>query len=401
MRPALDAWFDRCRDEMKKTFSEFFAGIGLMRLGLEEAGWQSVWANDIDPKKVEMYYSAFQNRHIDYRVQDVHSVQSTEVPTTLLATASFPCTDLSLAGNRVGMHGSQSGAFWGFLDVLRKMDGRRPPIVLLENVPGLVTSRQGEDFSKVIAALNKLQYSCDVFALDAAHFLPHSRQRLFVVAVRDAPNTGDPVAFLDRRPGDLKTKQLVDFIGRYPKLGWSMRDIPAPPRRKTGGLSKLLERLPENDSRWWARDRVDYLVHQMSALHRPVAEGMTNSPVTRYGTVYRRVRYGQSRAELRTDDIAGCLRTPRGGSSRQILFVAGRGKRRARFMTPRECALLMGAGHYPLNIPPNQAYFGFGDAVAVPVVAWVAENVLNPLTSEMRLEARVATKQAARAVAVG
>jgi len=375
---------------MKKTFAEFFAGIGLMRLGLEQQGWHGVWANDIDPKKVEMYYAAFENCHIDYAVKDVYHVRPTEVPTTLMATASFPCTDLSLAGNRAGMKGAQSSAFWGFLKVLTEMDGRRPPIVLLENVPGLITSHGGKDFFKVIEALNDLHYACDAFALDALHFLPQSRQRVFVLAMRDAPTTPDPISFLRERHTDLKNKHLTEFIEAYPHLRWSMRDVPPPPAKMTGGLSAVLERLPAHDPRWWSSERVEYLVSQMSQLHRPLADEVTNGPRVQYGTVYRRVRDGQSRAELRLDDIAGCLRTPRGGSSRQIVFTAGRGRRKARFMTPREYAILMGAPGYPINVPPNQAYFGFGDAVAVPVINWVAEHVLNPLVREMTVEAGIA-----------
>jgi DNA (cytosine-5)-methyltransferase 1 len=83
-------------------------------------------------------------------------------------------------------------------------------------------------------------------------------------------------------------------------------------------------------------------------------------------------------AELRTDGIAGCLRTPRGGSGRQILFKAGRGKFQVRLLTARECARLQGVPEsYAINVPLNQALFGFGDAVCVPAVEWVARQFLN------------------------
>ena len=88
-------------------------------------------------------------------------------------------------------------------------------------------------------------------------------------------------------------------------------------------------------------------------------------------------------AELRTDGIAGCLRTPRGGSGRQILFKAGKGKYFVRLLTPRECARLMGADDYKLSVPLNQALFGFGDAVCVPAIEWIAEYYLNPMVNEL------------------
>jgi DNA (cytosine-5)-methyltransferase 1 len=89
-------------------------------------------------------------------------------------------------------------------------------------------------------------------------------------------------------------------------------------------------------------------------------------------------------AELRTDAIAGCLRTPRGGSGRQILIAAGFDKVRARLLTPRGCARLMGANDFIINVPQNQALFGFGDAVCVPVIAWIARNYIDPLLEEMK-----------------
>jgi DNA (cytosine-5)-methyltransferase 1 len=121
----------------------------------------------------------------------------------------------------------------------------------------------------------------------------------------------------------------------------------------------------------------------MSPRHRAVAEEKMAGSRWSYGTVFRRIRNGVSMAELRTDGIAGCLRTPRGGSARQILFKAGRGKYFARLLSPRECARLMGAGEYQIECSLNQALFGFGDAVCVPVVEWIAENYLNPVITEL------------------
>lgn len=97
------------------------------------------------------------------------------------------------------------------------------------------------------------------------------------------------------------------------------------------------------------------------------------------GTIYRRVREGKSRSEIRTDGLAGCLRTPRGGSSKQIVFTAGKGKIGMRWMTPREYARLQGCPDYPIEVNRNEALWGFGDAVCVPVISWIAENVLSQL----------------------
>jgi DNA (cytosine-5)-methyltransferase 1 len=139
--------------ETPKTFGEFFAGIGLMRLGLERAGWRIVFANDIDEDKHQMYRDHFGETG-EFVLGDVHKLDVREIPNMVLATASFPCNDLSLAGARRGLAGAQSSAFWGFVEVLTKMGKRRPPMVLLENVTGFLTSHDGNDFRDALLALN-------------------------------------------------------------------------------------------------------------------------------------------------------------------------------------------------------------------------------------------------------
>ena len=120
----------------------------------------------------------------------------------------------------------------------------------------------------------------------------------------------------------------------------------------------------------------------MSPKHRAEADAMIRGDGLRFGTVFRRVRKGKSMAELRTDGIAGCLRTPRGGSGRQMLLAAGDGRFAVRLLTPRECARLMGADDFVVKTSLNQALFGFGDAVCVPVIEWIGMNYLNPVWQE-------------------
>lgn len=94
------------------TAAEFFAGIGLARMGLERAGWQVVFANDIDLAKHRMHEGHF-GPSPQYVVADLHDLRASDLPEVLLAHASFPCTDLSLAGARKGLNAGQSSAFWG------------------------------------------------------------------------------------------------------------------------------------------------------------------------------------------------------------------------------------------------------------------------------------------------
>jgi len=365
--------------------AEFFAGIGLMRMGLDSEGWTTAWANDIDEKKWEMYRANFNAAACEFVLDDVHKVDGGDIPDIELATASFPCNDLSLAGARHGLAGTQSSAFWGFVDAIKGMAKRRPELLLLENVPGFLTSNDGNDFRDALLALNDLGYAVDTFAIDAARFVPQSRLRLFVLASKAKPS-----AIREQSPmllqSDVRTPALSEFIFMNPEIGWSIRNLPNLPYRTTQ-LADIIEDVPLNSEIWWSRDRCEYLLNQMSEKHRAEAARMMGEKKWTYGTVFRRVRNGRSMGELRTDGIAGCLRTPRGGSGRQILFCAGQDEYRVRLLTPRECARLMGADGYKIEVPLNQALFGFGDAVCVPVIQWIARNYLNPLLDEMKATA--------------
>jgi DNA (cytosine-5)-methyltransferase 1 len=373
-----------------KTFAEFFAGIGLMRIALEREGWRIAFANDIDADKEEMYRANFPDAEEHFLLGDIHQIQPSEIPSVTLATASFPCNDLSLAGAREGLKGENSSAFWGFVTILKNMKARRPPFVLIENVTGFLSSHGGRDFEDAMLALNDLGYAVDPFILDAAWWVPQSRQRLFVVGVKQSSSKADIIEehFFESR---VRPAALAEFIFSHPDLNWRIRKLAEPPK---GGrlLEDILEDLPHDNPEWWSRPRAEYLLNQMSARHREVAEKMIAGRSWSYGTVFRRIRNGKSMGELRTDGLAGCLRTPRGGSGRQILFKAGRGEYHVRLLTPRECARLMGADDFKITVPLNQALFGFGDAVCVPAVQWIARNYLNPLVEELALVSRPAAR---------
>ena len=262
------------------------------------------------------------------------------------------------------------------------MGNRRAPLVMLENVVGFLTSHNGNDFRDACLALNNLGYSVDAFIVNATHFVPQSRQRLFLIGKREKVRTFKVSETPSFYESQCRPSALADFILCNPDIRWSIRELPGISHTKNS-LEDILENLPANSIYWWSKSRAQYLLNQMSEKHRIIANNMILGRETSCGTVFRRVRHDRSMAELRTDGIAGCLRTPRGGSGRQILFVAGKGRFAVRLLTPRECARLMGADDFKIKVPLNQALFGFGDAVCVPVIQWIAENYLNPLWKEI------------------
>ena len=336
-----------------------------------------------------MYKANFPSE--DYSREDIHDLKGADIPSALLATACFPCTDLSLAGERRGLRGSQSGAFWGFTRLLDEMGKRKPPLVVIENVPGFLTAHNGQDFRSAVAELNQLGYRCDPIFVDAVHFVPQSRCRLFLIAALDRlrilPPLSDAVLFEESL---LRPPKLAAAINGNRDFLWSLQALPRPPSL-TASLRDVIENLPDSHEHWWSQERIDYLLAQMKPEHKRAVDILARGRAFDYATVYRRMRYKRSMAEVRVDGISGCLRTPRGGSSRQILLKLGRNTIKVRHMTAREYARLQGVDDtYEIDVSLNQGLFGFGDAVCVPVIRWIAVNSL-------ALLARVAQNRAAAA----
>ena len=370
---------------------EFFAGIGLARMGLEDAGFRVAWANDYEPDKKAMYDAQFgESPEHAFVLGDIGKVKAGDLPRDAdLAWASSPCTDLSLAGTRAGLAGTQSGTFWHFTKLLRELGDDRPEAVVLENVVGLATSHGGDDLTAAIKEFNDLGYSVDVLAIDARRFLPQSRPRLFLVGAQNPP---EDVA---EQNSELRPDWLQWVYGDK-SLRTHRAKLPRPPAPKTEGLGEFVEDLALDDERWWDAERTEAFTMSLSPTQRDRVMALKRSGGVKYRTAYRRTRNGVAVWEVRADDISGCLRTARGGSSKQAVVRLGNKRLQVRWMTPREYARLMGAGDYDLSAARNnQALFGFGDAVAVPAVSWLAENYLMPLvrgtlaaqTSEARVNA--------------
>jgi DNA (cytosine-5)-methyltransferase 1 len=336
--------------------AEFFAGIGLVRAALERSGIDVAWANDIEPCKQRVYQENFGDR--DFVLADIRTVWGPDLPDVDLATASFPCTDLSLAGNRRGIRAGESSMFWEFARVLDEMGERRPPVILLENVPGFASSHGGRDLREALGELNRLGYSCDVFTIDAAHFVPQSRQRMFIVGAQ-------------AQPAECVV-QSEDGLRRH---RWPLVLPPTSPAT----LADVVQRLSSANPRWWDADRTARFLASLSPTQRARLDALRKGTRT-WRTAYRRTRNGVATWEIRSDHLAGCLRTARGGSSKQAVVEAGRGNVRVRWMTAREYATLQGAPNHKFrSVSENKAMFGFGDAVCVPVIAWIAQEYLVPL----------------------
>ena len=366
-------------------FAEFFAGVGLVREAIQPLGWDCAFANDIAPKKAEMYRDRF--GHSDLSVADIRECSAADIPGGVdLFTASFPCIDLSLAGNREGIDGADSGAFWPFMNLLSEYcDSKSHPRgILLENVAGFVSSNGGEDLYRAISSLNELGYRCDIVQVDAKWFVPQSRPRVFVIGLRADDIHMKPFPALAE--SRLRPKAIQRFLRANSSLDLGTIDLPEPPNKGGVELTQILEDVSAADNSWWPSRKSESLVKLMAPRHQERVSSILVDGGGSVGTIYRRVRNGKTVGEIRTDGIAGCLRTPSGGSSIQFVGVPGDGKLHIRNLTGREYARLQGVpDDYPIRVPERQAMYGFGDAVCVPAVRWLVSHALGHLVGSESL----------------
>lgn len=370
------------------TFYEFFAGGGMARAGLGD-GWECLFANDNDPKKAASYEANWGRERL--KIEDVRKLSTTDLPGRAdLAWASFPCQDLSLAGDYTGLEGHRSGTFWPFWRLMEGLvdEGRPPTLVVLENVCGALTSHAGRDFAAIGAALVRGGYRFGAMVIDAVHFVPQSRPRLFVVAIRKERPIPENLTFPEAGPLWHPTNLVRAYRGLSEELkeAWLWWRLPSPTRR-VSRFADIIEEDPKEVS-WHALAETERLLSLMSPINRKKVEQAVRIGKRIVGTIYKRTRKDANgrqvqRAEVRFDDVAGCLRTPAGGSSRQIIIVVEGTRVRTRLLAPREAARLMGLPDtYKLPANYNEAYHLAGDGVVVPVVRFLAQHLLEPLLAE-------------------
>jgi len=376
---------------------EFFAGGGMARLGLGPH-WNCTFANEWCEKKARAYHAYF-GEAPELKVQDIRSLNvDSLLGQAELVWASFPCQDLSLAGSGAGLRGERSGTFkpfWKLIDGLISQR-RKPRVVVLENVPGTITSHKGNDFETIIRTISESGYAVGALVIDAVHFVPQSRPRLFIIAASSEEKI--PLGLLSSTHNRLwhPRSLLKAYYEWAPSLrqNWVWWNLPEPRNLEALSLSSIIERQPRGVA-WHSKAETQRLVSLMSEFNRKKLRLVQSEAIRKIGTIYKRTRPINNipgakrvqRAEIRFDDISGCLRTPVGGSSRQVIMLVEGKQLTSRLLSPREAARLMGVPEdYPLPQKYNDAYHLFGDGVAVPVVSWLEKYLLRPLAQAKTME---------------
>jgi DNA (cytosine-5)-methyltransferase 1 len=371
-------------------YYEFFAGGGMVRAGLGSR-WKCVFANDFDANKIATYAANWTDDELLER--DVNAVSISDLPGKAdLAWASFPCQDLSCAGNGLGIGaaaediGTRSGTFWAFARLLRglKRVDRKPKVVVLENVLGLLNTNGGADFRSVLETLSELGYRSGAVVLDARHFVPQSRPRVFIIGVAEnvrvpgnivgeGPSKAwhsDPLITAHANLSDRAAKNWIWFdLGSVPSLSTSLNDV-------------VVERPVGVE--WHEPAETKRLIAMMSESHRRKLNDAKKTGKRMVATLSLRMRPEDGktvqRAEISFGGLAGCLRTPKGGGSRPRVLVVRGADVRTRLLSPQEAADLMGLSkRYRLPAKYEAAFKVIGDGIAVPVVKFVRDRILDAI----------------------
>jgi DNA (cytosine-5)-methyltransferase 1 len=372
-------------------YYEFFAGVGMARAGLGD-GWKCLFANDSDKFKQKSYANNWNAEEFDPR--DVAMVTPSDLDGLAdLAWASFPCQDLSQAGSKAGIGEAQgsaptrSGAVWPFLNIIRGLaeEERHPVLLALENVTGLLSSNGGADLRSLCSALSEIGYRFGAVVADASHFVPQSRPRVFVIAIRrEIPIPALLQADMPQSPwhtqGLIRARAGLSAADAENWVWWS------PGKAPEAKVIELEEIINLGDDADWNSDEATLrLLGMMSQSHldRLAVAKAAGRPMV--GSLYLRMRPvsdggNVQRAEIAFGATLGCLRTPKGGASRPRIIAIDGERVRTRLLSVSEAAQLMGLNEdFDLPAGYHECFRLIGDGVVPAVVRFLANTLLEPL----------------------
>lgn len=365
---------------MEKASSDFrfidlFAGIGGIRIALEEAGGTCVLTSEIDKFARQTYRAYFQDQNHLFN-EDLTTLAPVEIPDHDVLAGGFPCQPFSIAGvskkNSLGRaHGfedpTKGTLFFNIKEILRV---KRPKAFLLENVKNLKSHDKGRTWKIIASALHDEGYVFSDRVLDAAAIVPQHRERVFIVGFdREfagvADRTLDWTPFWNEVEAEIATRRDVERerYGLEPNDEWPVVD-------------HVLEPHETVDDRYTLTPRLWEYLQEYRRKHRARGNGFG------YGLVEPGDEYTRTLSARYYKD----------GS--EALVYQGESLRPRR-LTPRECARLQGfpksfEAMFDRNedvqpVSDTQAYKQFGNSVCVPIV----ESIAGPLVRYLMHPQRV------------
>ena len=317
------------RKEMSKfKLGELFAGIGGIGLGFEQAGFNVIWANEIDQKACHTYSK---NSKAKLFCQDMKTVDPKNLPPIDILTGGFPCQAFSIAGYRKGFSDERGNLFF---DILRYIDALQPRVVFLENVKNLAGHDKGKTFSIIKDALKQAGYHVKYKVMKTSEFseVPQNRERIYIVCFK---NKADYEKFEFPKPVK-KHKKTTDFLEETADKCFYYTGSNLYPR--------LVNEITDKDIIYqWRRK---YVRGNRSGLCPTLTANMGmgghNVPIIRDSVDIRK-------------------------------------------LTPRECARFQGYPDsfiLPDDLPASALYKQIGNSVSVPVIKAIAKNIMKAISDE-------------------
>lgn len=302
-----------------------FGGVGGIELGFEQAGFESIWANEID-EKAAITYQLNHSHHLE--VKSINDVDAKEVPDHDVLVGGFPCQAFSIAGYRKGFEDERGNVFF---EVIRLIEKKQPRVVLLENVKNLVSHDNGNTFTVIKEALEAHGYRIKHKVMNGMEYgnVPQNRERIYIVAFKHDEDYLN-FDFPDPIPLTTKLSDAIDFESRL------------------------------DDKLYYTAEKY----HFYDQLEANIV-----SPETVYQWRRQYVRENKS-------NVCPTLTANMGTGGHNVpLVLTNHGIRK---LSPKECFNIQGFPEdfqLPIGVAQSHLYKQAGNSVVVPVVRRIAENL--------------------------
>lgn len=164
---------------MTIKYIDLFCGLGSFHDSFKRKGWECVLASDIDPTVCDIY----EKNHGIRPVGDIYEIDPCTIPQYDILCAGFPCQAFSQAGKREGLNDKRGVLF---LEIIRLVNTQKPKVLILENVPGLLTHDGGNTFKVISESIKNEGYTIEHKVIKCSNYgIPQMRKRLFMVCVRN------------------------------------------------------------------------------------------------------------------------------------------------------------------------------------------------------------------------
>ena len=335
---------------MELTFVDLFAGVGMARMGMEQAGFKCVYTCEFDKHKRKEYEIIHGNIPEGC---DIRDVRATDIPRTDVWFFGAPCQDFSLAGLRKGLGGDRSSLISEVFRLIEEKAENKPEWLVYENVKGMLSSNGGWDFMSILLGMEELGYDVEWQTLNTKHFgLPQNRERVFTIGHL-------------RKHGSKQILPIQNSNGKDSHI-----QINIVGSTDYGDVKSQRKRIYGDDGLISCLTATDY----------------KEPKIVQIGSIESDKRKNPSAYRVYDDHgLSPCLNTMQGGGREPHVLVDNDEKHSKEYvirkLTPKECMRLQGVPDeytdklIQAGISDSQIYKAAGDGLSVPIAKEIGERI--------------------------